>query len=208
MRHVTIAGRPEATEVTGSTVNLTWTAPESDGGTEIFHYAIQYKEERSIKWELYYPKERSPNTSGIVTKLQENTVYEFRVAAENKVGLGPYSDPSEPVKTPIEGDEPQLREPLSDVTVISPEVAVFEATINGGKPRAELTWYKGSKQIKADSKYDMSFEGESAKLEIRKTEPNDAGDYKVKAVNKVGEFSSEASLTVYGKHDFFAVMYT
>ena len=115
------------------------------------------------------------------------------------MGLGPYSDPSEPVKTPIVGDEPQLLEPLKDVIIISPEVAVFEAKINAGKPRAELTWYKGSKAIKADSKYDMSFEGESAKLEIRKSEPNDAGQYKVKAVNKVGEFNSEATLTVYGK---------
>jgi titin len=180
-------------------VKLTWTAPQSDGGAEIVQYAIQYKEERSIKWEQWVRPEQSPALCATVTKLQENTVYEFRVAAENKVGQGPYSDPSEPVKTPIVGDEPQLLQPLSDVMVISPEVAVFEAKIDGGKPRAEITWYKGSKQIKADSRIDTSFEGDSAKLEIRKTEAADAGDYKVKAVNKVGEFTSEAALTVYGK---------
>ncbi len=36
-------GRPEASEVTGRTASLTWTAPESDGGAEIFNYIIEYR---------------------------------------------------------------------------------------------------------------------------------------------------------------------
>ena len=180
-------------------MHLDWAAPEDDGGTPIYHYLIQYKLEDDYKWELYYPKERNPNTNFTIDKLKEDKVYEFRVAAENKVGTGPYSDPSEPCRTPIQGDQPEVMEPLKDLLVISPETAVFQARINPGEPRAKLTWYKDDKELKPNGKYDMSYEGDEAKLEITKTEAADSNGYKVKAVNKVGEITSEAQLTVHGK---------
>lgn len=94
-------GRPVAGDVTSSSVNLTWTAPESDGGAEIFNYFIEFRVEGSTKWEKYSEKEAIASTSHTVTKLKDNTFYEFRVAAENKAGVGPFSDISERVKTAL-----------------------------------------------------------------------------------------------------------
>ena len=181
---------------------MDWEAPESDGGTPVVHYVIQYKPEDDYKWDLYYPKGPNPNTNFTVDKLKENTVYEFRVAAENKVGKGPFSDPSEPIKTPIVGDQPEMMEPLKDLTIISPESAVFKARINPGEPRAILTWYKGDKELTPNSKYVMTYEGDEAKLEITNTEAKDTNGYSVKAVNKVAEVTSEAKLTVHGEFTF------
>lgn len=94
-------GRPEASEVTGRTASLTWTAPESDGGAEIFNYIIEYRVQGNTKWEKYTPEGVVPQTNHVVAGLKDDTYYEFRVAAENKAGVGPFSDPSEPVKTPV-----------------------------------------------------------------------------------------------------------
>lgn len=193
------AGQPEATEVTGSSVNLIWAAPKSDGGSPIVHYCIQYRDESSLKWKLFYPKERSAELHSVVNDLKENTVYNFRVAAENRAGVGPYSEPSEPVRTPIMGDEPQMLEGPRDIVVVAPDSAIFEAKINGGTPRADVTWYKGDKSVRLGSKMDTSYEGEVAKLEVRKTEVGDAGIYRIEAKNKVGKVSCEAKLTVHGK---------
>jgi len=93
--------RPEARDVTGYTVHLQWTAPESDGGSEIFNYVIEYRVQGSTKWAKYDTKQNVPETNHTVTGLKEDTYYEFRIAAENKAGQGPFSDPSQAVKTPI-----------------------------------------------------------------------------------------------------------
>ena len=92
-------GRPECSEVTGYTLNLAWAAPESDGGAEITDYHIEYREQGATKWTHYPKTETSPDLHHLIKNLTEDAVYEFRVAAENKAGTGPWSDPSEPVRT-------------------------------------------------------------------------------------------------------------
>ena len=94
-------GRPEGSDVTGESVQLAWKAPESDGGAEITDYKIEYRVQNALKWEPYVKPEASPLTESPVKGLKEDTYYEMRVAAENKAGMGPWSDPSVPIKTPI-----------------------------------------------------------------------------------------------------------
>lgn len=95
-------GRPAAVEVVGAAVRLQWTAPESDGGAEIFNYVIEFRVEGSTKWTRYEEKEMIATVEHTLTRqLREDTFYEFRVAAENKAGVGPYSDISERIKTLI-----------------------------------------------------------------------------------------------------------
>jgi len=75
----------------------------SDGGAEIFNYIVEFRVEGTTKWTRYGDEQdQVPTTSHTLTKqLNEDTFYEFRVAAENKAGTGPYSDISERVKTLI-----------------------------------------------------------------------------------------------------------
>ena len=83
-------------------LTLAWVAPESDGGAAITNYVIEFRMEGQLQW-----KRLTENTieklTHRATKLQEGQTYEFRVAAENKAGQGPFSDPSAPVlvKEPI-----------------------------------------------------------------------------------------------------------
>ena len=45
----------------------------------------------------------------------------------------------------------------------------------------------------------MTFEDNKITLEVKDSVPSDVGDYKFKASNKVGEVTSQASLTVHSK---------
>ena len=94
-------GRPEGTNVTGYTMDLAWTAPADDGGAEITDYVIEYRVQGTPKWQQYKQDAPNPDTKATAKGLKEDTYYEFRVAAVNKAGQGPFSDPSEPIKTQI-----------------------------------------------------------------------------------------------------------
>ena len=49
-----------------------------------------------LQW-VKLTKDDIPKATYRASKLKEGTTYEFRVAAQNKAGQGPFSDPSAPV---------------------------------------------------------------------------------------------------------------
>ena len=51
-----------------------------------------------FKWIQANPDEKVPETKYTVKKLDADQIYEFRIAAENKAGLGPASDPTAPTQ--------------------------------------------------------------------------------------------------------------
>ena len=51
------------------------------------------------------------------------------------------------------GDAPSLSTPLSNLTVVSPEVATFTAKVTPGEPRACITCYKDDKQLENGDKF-------------------------------------------------------
>ena len=72
----------QAVYVNGS-VQLTWTAPESDGGQTITHYEYEQKENgKPRKWKTT----KSRETTFTVTGLANDRTYAFRVQAANGVG--------------------------------------------------------------------------------------------------------------------------
>ena len=88
---------PEIKETTKTSATLKWKRPDDDGGSEIFNYVVEYRAEGAFKWKRA-TEDTVPTTSYVVKGLEENIVYEFRVAAENRAGVGPASDGSSSVK--------------------------------------------------------------------------------------------------------------
>ena len=88
-------GKPEVTAVDSTQITITWSPPESDGGSPITGYTIEKKETSSAKW-TKAKRETVSETTFTVKDLIEGKEYEFRVAAVNKAGTGPFSEPSEP----------------------------------------------------------------------------------------------------------------
>ena len=197
-------GKPQCSDVTGTSLLLNWKAPAENGGAEIVNYVIEYRKSGDLKWEPFpvsVTSAKLPEVERKLEKLTDDTEYEFRVAAENCAGRGPFSDPSDPCRTPIVGAPPVLASPLKDATVTAPETVTFQCDLDLGVPEATVHWYKDERELyPGDSKYDITTQDGVTSLRIRVDDViEDDAMYRVVAKNKVGEISSEAKLTVYSK---------
>ena len=79
---------PEPTDITKESCELTWKAPENDGGSPIIGYFIERAQTGSSRW-LRCNKEPVSDKTYKVTDLIEDNEYVFRIVAVNKVGEGP-----------------------------------------------------------------------------------------------------------------------
>ncbi len=68
---------------------LHWKAPTYTGISDITDYTIQYKQEDAKVW-TSLNDDISTNTTATVTGLTENVTYEYRIAAVNSAGAGPW----------------------------------------------------------------------------------------------------------------------
>ena len=75
-------------------MTLNWTPPLDDGGAPVKGYIIEKKEQFSTLWTKVNRYDVT-DTTFTVTDLKEKSEYQFRVAAENKAGVGKYSEPSD-----------------------------------------------------------------------------------------------------------------
>ena len=95
--------QPTVQEIYKDQALLTW-EPPADGGKPITGYVIERKETMTNRWTRTSGKDRIfPKVEYFVPDLLEGCEYEFRVMAENVVGLGDPSPPSKPIfaKDPI-----------------------------------------------------------------------------------------------------------
>ena len=75
---------------------LSWQPPSQDGGTPIIGYHVERTTTKTTRW-VKVNRDTVTDTTLKMDDLVEETEYKFRVIAENKVGCGPESEPSEPV---------------------------------------------------------------------------------------------------------------
>ena len=89
--------RPEVTKVDTTLITISWYKPDNDGGSPITGYIIEKRDTSSTRW-VRVNRDAIAETELTIKDLYEGKEYEFRVAAVNKAGQGPFSEPSEPKK--------------------------------------------------------------------------------------------------------------
>ena len=80
-----------------SKISLTWKPPINDGGSSITNYVLELRPEGAFKWSKV-TESAITDTKFTAKGLKEDQQYEFHVAAENRAGIGPFSDPSPLIK--------------------------------------------------------------------------------------------------------------
>lgn len=121
-------------------VNLSWTAPVSNGGAPITDYVVQFSSNNGTSWTTFNDG-TSLATSTVVTGLTNGANYVFRVAAVNSAGAGVFS-PASAVVTPRSvfavGAEigfdsvPIVRLVNASTGAVLAEKTAFEAGFRGG----------------------------------------------------------------------------
>lgn len=99
-------GTPDATEVTGESIALAWTAPTSDGGNPIQYYILEKREKKTVRFYKVTTKKPITECAHKVLNLTEDMEYEFRVMAVNDAGVGAPSNTSIPIKAAEPKDIP------------------------------------------------------------------------------------------------------
>lgn len=82
-------------KATTDSASVQWEKPESDGGSEITAYVVEKREVTKASW-ITVETVAKNKLETVASKLFEGNQYLFRVAAENKVGLGPFAEVTEP----------------------------------------------------------------------------------------------------------------
>lgn len=87
-----------AASPTTSSLQVSWTAPEFDGGADVVNYEVEYRVVGSTEW-VPFTREVSEATLVVVTALASDTSYEFRVAAANVMLTGAYTQTTTATRT-------------------------------------------------------------------------------------------------------------
>uniref|UniRef100_A0A671YD56 Titin n=1 Tax=Sparus aurata TaxID=8175 RepID=A0A671YD56_SPAAU len=119
------------TNITNSSVSLSWDKPEYDGGAKITGYIVEQKREKQgVRW-VRVNKKPVYDLRVKASCLQEGCEYEFRVFAENAAGL---SEPSLPCQLTLAEDPKFLPSPPAKPTII--DSSKSSITLLGDKSRS------------------------------------------------------------------------
>lgn len=79
--------------ITATSVSFTIVGPAEEMGPPMLAYTAQYKENANFDWNLAMNRTWSVNSPYIVENLRPMIKYDFRFAAVNQVGAGPWGSP-------------------------------------------------------------------------------------------------------------------
>ncbi|EAT43213.1 AAEL005317-PA, partial [Aedes aegypti] len=95
----------------------------------------------------------------------------------------------------MEPVKPSVQLQLKDVSVFEGKPVRLDCVIVG-QPEPEVIWYHGDRPVKESTDFQLLFQGDHCSLVIREAFLEDAGEYRVVAINSAGEASSKCSVIV------------
>ncbi|KAG8012533.1 Titin [Nibea albiflora] len=179
------------TNITKSSVSLSWDKPEYDGGAKITGYIVERKELPDSCW-LKCNFTNLLDTFLEVTGLTEGEQYDFRVIAKNSADL--FSAPSEttgPVTVQHDVEPPRiiLEDKFRQVLVVKAgDLLRIDADISG-RPNPTVFWLKNTRNIATKGRVEITATIGHTSLLIRETVRKDSGQYTLTLQNTGGTTS-------------------
>uniref|UniRef100_A0A7N8XK05 Titin n=1 Tax=Mastacembelus armatus TaxID=205130 RepID=A0A7N8XK05_9TELE len=179
----------EVSNIKKDSMVLTWEAPSEDGGSPITGYIIEKHDKEGVRW-TRCNRQTVTNLTFKVTGLLEQHIYEFRVAAENAVGVGEPSSPTVFYKAldPIFRPGPPHNPKVTDTTKTSIFLSWGKPVCDGG---CEIQGYiieYCTTTVPPEAPTEVLAAEAAAPSEqwIMCTPPTGAYKFRVCAINKVG----------------------
>lgn len=179
------------TNITNSSVSLSWDKPEYDGGAKIIGYIVERQEEPGSCW-LKCNFTNLLDTYLEVAGLTEGEQYVFRVIAKNSGEL--FSAPSETtgpitVQHDVEPPKIMLEDKLKQVVVVKAgEFLRLDAEISG-RPNPTVFWLKNGRNIGSKGRIEITATRSHTSLLIRECVRKDSGQYTLTLQNTAGSTS-------------------
>lgn len=133
----------------------------------------------------------TPDDAGLYTCVAQTSNGRISCSAE----LSVHGDIRHLTKTPV---PPEVKSNMADVKAAQGTSAMIEANIAAGFPKPQVTWLHDDQEVKADERHKFleNEEDETFALVIKNVQPDDSGEYVVKAKNELGEVETKAKLVV------------
>ncbi|XP_057691708.1 titin-like [Corythoichthys intestinalis] len=179
------------TNITNSSVSLSWEKPQYDGGAKITSFIVERKELPDSCW-LKCNFTNLLDTFYEVTGLTEGEQYDFRVLAKNAVEL--FSAPSEstgPVTVQHDVKPPKiiLDDKFRHVLIVKVgELLRIDADISG-RPNPTVLWSKNGRTIDTKGRVEISVTKTHTSLLIRESVRKDSGQYTLTLQSTAGTTS-------------------
>ncbi|XP_015178434.1 PREDICTED: serine/arginine repetitive matrix protein 2 isoform X2 [Polistes dominula] len=128
--------------------------------------------------------------------LEPGWRYQFRVRAQNAVGLSAPSELSDPLTVTLQrsaSSAPQFDLELNDLIALENEQAEFVVKFTGA-PLPKISWFKDGFEIFSSRRTRILTENGKSVLLIHQTALNDEGEIKCTATNRAGHVSTKARL--------------
>uniref|UniRef100_A0A3Q3E4U7 Titin n=1 Tax=Labrus bergylta TaxID=56723 RepID=A0A3Q3E4U7_9LABR len=167
------------TNVTNSSVSLSWDKPEYDGGAKITGYVVERKQHPDSCW-LKCNFTNLLDTFLEVTGLEEGEQYDFRVIAKNSAEL--FSAPSETtgavtVQHDVEPPKITMEDKFRQAVVVKAgELLRIDADISG-RPNPTVFWLKNGRNICTKGRVEIIATKTHTSLLIRESVRKDSGQY-------------------------------
>lgn len=157
---------------------------------------LQFQIQRDENKSTLIVLEAFPKDAGTYVVKASNIAGEATSACSVSVkGRLPTETSDSELASDMEPVKPSIQVPLADVTVLEGNRIRLDCVIVG-QPEPEVIWYHNDRPVKESSDFQLLFQGDRCSLIIHEAFTEDAGQYKVVALNSAGEASSSCVLTV------------
>ena len=172
-------------------VRLSWSIPSSDGHATITDYSVQYKATSSGSW-IPFLDGVTGATYALIPGLTNGTSYDFRVAARNSAGTGPYTTTATRIPATIPGAPTSLSATGSGTS------RTLTWTAPGSTGGSAITDYVVEFKLSSSSIWTVFADATSASTGVTVTGLTSGAvyDFKVTTVNAVGSSGSTSTVNL------------
>lgn len=198
---------PDIFDWTATTLSIKWKEPDSDGGSPITGYVVEYKEKLASTWKSFYEPDPK-KLNAIISDLRTGASYVVRIRARNIEG------DSEPcAQTPPKIAKERYVRPffvdvgtMQNITVRKGQMARWDVAYGGEPdPTSKWTFSKGrlgvapEVDVKGDDRTTVEIYDRNSVLTVKKAVRTDSGRYFIRVTNEVGSAEHCADLLVLDK---------
>lgn len=202
---------PKVSDWTETAITVQWSPPDSDGGSPVTAYVVEYKEKMASTWKSFV--ELDPKKlQAVLPDLRTGASYVCRIRARNREGD---SEPS--VQTAPQIAKARFVKPffldvatMQNITIRKGQMARWDVAY-GGEPDPTSAWFKVKlvrgiatreeevKETGEDARVTVESYERNTVLNVKKAERVDSGRFTVRVTNECGTVDHTADLLVLDK---------
>lgn len=176
---------------------IKWERPYTDGGSPIIGYLLEQRRVGSPNW-VKTSTTLVPYPEITLTGIDPIWRYQFRVFAQNVVGISessPISDPISLHSQQSDASAPQFLNELQNATVLENDQCEFQVSVIGSPP-AQINWFKDGFEIFSSRRTKIINDQGSSTLIFHQVALTDEGEIKCTATNRYGHVVTRFQLQI------------